>query len=464
MKLHNTLTRSVEEFKPQTQKVSFYSCGPTVYSSPTIGNWTSYIRWDVLARTLRLNYDLDWYMNITDVGHLVSDADDGEDKLEKGARREGKTAWEVAEMYTEDFVAGLKKLNISIDKNNLLKATDYISEQIKLIETLESKGYTYQISDGIYFDSSKFSEYGKMARLDISGLREGIRVEKGDKKNATDFALWKFSPKDKQRDMEWDSPWGKGFPGWHIECSAMAMKFLGNTIDIHSGGIDLIPVHHTNEIAQSQAVTGKKFVKYWVHSNFLQIDGSKIAKSLGNSYTLQDLETKGFTAMDFRMFAIQSHYQTEANFSWEGLAAAQNRLKDLQALADLRFQVSSKSAVNFSVIQKTKEFITKALNDNLNTPQALAAISKLGNTLSQTGISSSQKNEFSEFINWLDLVTGFELSHSADISSDQKTKIQERQTVRQNKQWQESDELRQDLKNQAIGLNDLDSETIWYRL
>ncbi len=464
MKLYNTLTRSVEEFKPQNKTAGFYSCGPTVYDYLTIGNWTAYIRWDVLARALSQNYDLDWYMNITDVGHLVSDGDEGEDKLEKGAKREGKTAWEVAQYYTNDFLKGLKKLNISIEPGHLVKATDNIPEQIELIKTLKSKGYTYILKDGVYFDSTKFPNYGKMARLDIEGLQAGARVSLGQKKNSTDFALWKFTPPGQKRNMEWGSPWGKGFPGWHIECSAMAMKFLGNTIDIHSGGIDHIAVHHTNEIAQSEAATGAQFARYWLHSNFLKVNDTRIAKSLGNGYTLQDLEKTGYSAMDFRMFTLQSHYRTEANFTWQSLGAARTRLKDLRALADLRYQATKEASENNGVLPSYKKLILKAVNDNLNTPEVLSAISSLVTKLSNGGLSIHNLEDFNDFIGLLDELLGFELSKSSDITDAQKEKINQRSGARQNKNWDLSDKIRNELTSEGIGLNDATNSTVWHRL
>jgi cysteinyl-tRNA synthetase len=464
MKLYNTLTRSVDEFQPRDATISLYSCGPTVYDHLTIGNWTSYIRWDVLARTLRRFYELDWYMNITDVGHLVSDADEGEDKLEKGAQREGKTAWQIAEKYTLDFSKGLDELNISVPRDHLVKATDYINEQVALIQKLEEKGYAYTIDDGVYFDSSKFTDYGKMAKLDLEGLKAGARVDVGQKKHATDFALWKFTPKGQNRDMQWDSPWGKGFPGWHIECSAIALSCLGDTIDIHTGGIDHIPIHHTNEIAQSEAATGQQFVRFWLHSNFLQVDGTKIAKSLGNGYTLQDLHDKGFSSMDFRMFVLQSHFQTESNFTWEGLRGAQTRLKDLQAAADLRFQLSDQSTDQSETIQGTYKNIKEALEDNLNTPLALSNLSTLVAKLDDQGVNTANEKIFNDFLGSLDNLLGLQLTKSEDITNQQKQLLKEREQARANKDWRKSDEIRDALGKHGIGLNDTERGAVWRRL
>ncbi len=466
MKLHNTLTRSVDLFTPLSDNlVRMYSCGPTVYDNLTVGNWTAYIRWDVLARTLAASgYELDWYMNITDVGHLVSDGDEGEDKLEKGARREGKTAWEVADFYTKDFLNGLDALNISIDRRKLIKATDHIPEQIALIQVLETKGYTYIIDDGVYFDSTKFADYGKMARLDLKGQQAGKRIEVGQKKTASDFALWKFSPADTSRDMEWDSPWGKGFPGWHIECSAMAMKYLGRTLDIHTGGIDHIPVHHTNEIAQSETATGKQFSRFWIHGNFLQVNGTKIAKSLGNGYTLNDIIVKGFTAHDFRLLVLQSQYRTEANFSWEALEAARNRLGTLQAFADLRFQAVPGEYqyidVNYSELLAT---VVEHLQNDLNTPKALEVFAHLVD-IRPSGIPMHEVKPFTQFIEQIDTLLGLQLGVSTDITVAQKQLIVDRQSARSNSDWTLSDTIRDTLLKENIAVRDTPRGPVWFRV
>ena len=301
LKFHNTLTGHVDEFVSQTPgKVSLYTCGPTVYYYPHIGNWAAYVYWDTLVRILAANnYDVTRVMNLTDVGHLVSDADEGEDKLEKGARREGKTAWEIADIYSNVFLDGMKRLGLIIPQH-VTKATEYIPQQLELIRKLKSKGVTYQIDDGIYFDTSKFPTYADFAHLDLDAQMAGARVEFNEqKRNPSDFALWKFSPLDEKRSMEWETPAdllddGKsktmGFPGWAVECSAMAITHLGETLDIHTGGIDHIPVHHTNEIAQSETATGKRFSNYWLHNNFIKVEGTKFSKSLNNGYTLDDVE------------------------------------------------------------------------------------------------------------------------------------------------------------------------------
>lgn len=461
MKLYNTNSRSIDEFKPLTAgHVKYYSCGPTVYDKPTIGNWASFIRYDILARALRAEgYETEWIMNITDVGHLVSDGDEGEDKLEKGARRESKTAWEIAELYGEYFVQGLGFFNISIPNKNILKATDYIQQQIELIKTLESKGHIYIIDDGVYFDSTTFDDYGKMARLDLAGLKEGARVDIGDKKNPTDFALWKFSRADSKRDMEWDSPWGKGFPGWHLECSAIILASLGESIDVHAGGIEHIPVHHTNEIAQSESATGNKLAEFWVHNNHLKVDGEKISKSLSNGFTIEDLEQKGFNGLDFRMFVLSSNYRNEANFTWEALADARERRLNLQACADLRFQPPTTHPKGGLTDVRTD--IASAMSNNLDTSAIVSQLDILCNKLSDGLIYKIE--EYIGFLKWLDELLGLELLTSQDITDGQKELIEQRNILRSEKKWGEADRIREELLSQGIGLKDTGDSSIWYR-
>jgi cysteinyl-tRNA synthetase len=469
MKLYNTLTKSVEELKPLVPpKVTVYTCGPTVYDYPHIGNWFTFIRYDLLIRTLSLaGYEPQWVMNITDVGHLVSDADEGEDKLEKGARREGKTAWDVASFYGQYFIDGLTRLNFTTPQY-LPKATDHIAEQIAMVQELESKGYTYIIDDGVYYDTSKFAKYADFANLDLDEQQAGARVEiNPQKRNNTDFALWKFSPANQLRDMEWDSPWGKGFPGWHLECSAMGRKYLGDTIDIHSGGIDHIPVHHTNEIAQSEAVTGKPLANIWMHANHILINDEKISKSLGNGITLEDIEAKGFSLQAFRLHVLESHYQSQSKFSWESLAAAQNRLKSYQAMADLRFQnIPGEATDEYNkLLQETLPArITDAIQDNLDTPQVLYILSTAEDDII-SGYSSDSKESLALFIEqYVDSLLGLQLLKSSDITDAQKQLIAKRMQARTDKDWGTSDDLRQQLAEQGVGLKDTEFGSIWYRL
>ena len=465
MKLYNTLTRRVDELQPlQSDRVTVYTCGPTVYNFLTVGNWVAYLRWDVLVRTL-IAHGLtpERVMNITDVGHLVSDADDGEDKLEKGAKREGKTAWEVAELYTTDFLEGMKALNL-LQPQHLPKATDYIGQQIKLVQTLEAKGHTYVIDDGVYFDTSTFPTYAEFARLDLEALKAGARVEfNTDKRNPSDFALWKLTPSGQTRDMEWDSPWGKGFPGWHLECSAMAQDLLGDTLDIHTGGIDHIPVHHTNEIAQSEAATGKRFANIWLHANFLTVEGTKISKSLNNGYTLQDLAARGFSAMDFRMFVLQSQYRTESNFTWENLEGAKNRLAHWRELASLRWQVTSDAdTVPNEELVRASERVVAALGDDLNTPEALRIIDEALGQL-QAQLPRIDAEQINRVLKVIDDVLGFDLLNTTpDIDDADKAQLVERTKARETKDWQRSDEIRTDLAGKGIMLNDSVDGTTWY--
>lgn len=438
-KLYNSLSRAVEDFQPiNPPKVGMYTCGPTVYQFAHIGNFRAYMTADLLVRVLRQNnYDVKFVMNITDVGHLVSDADTGEDKLEKSAKEEGKTAWEIADYYTHAFLKDYDALNLT-RPDVLAKATDHIQEQIHLVETLQKKGFTYTLSDGVYFDTSKLPDYGKLSTLDQ--IKEGARVEiHPEKRNPRDFALWKLSPKGEKRYMEWESPWGKGFPGWHIECSAMSMKYLGETFDIHTGGIDHIPIHHTNEIAQSEAATGKKFVNYWVHTAFMLVDGQKMSKSLGNIYTLSDLKKRGFTPMHLRYLYLQTHYRQEMNFTWESLEAAKNTLQRLQK-SIVKWDAPTIGCAEYEV-----RFF-EALHDDLNTPQALSILWEL--VRSEYPTSAKAKSLFT-----MDKVLGFgfeeyakaaKTSHEA-IPQNVQSLLEMRKRARLEKDYERSDELRQEI-------------------
>jgi cysteinyl-tRNA synthetase len=348
IKLYNTLTRKKEVFRPlKNRQVGIYTCGPTVYLYQHIGNLRSYVFPDILKRALEIEgYKVKQVINVTDVGHLTSDADEGEDKIEMAARREKKSAKQIAEYYFKIFRSDLRKLNIS-EPNIWSKATEHIKEQIELIKKLEKKGYTYKTSDGIYFDTSKLKDYGKLARLDIKGLKAGKRISVREKRNKTDFALWKFSEKPGTRQQEWKSPWGIGFPGWHIECSAMSMKYLGTLFDIHTGGEDHISIHHPNEIAQSEAATGKPFVKYWLHGAFLIFRGEKVSKSTGGLYTLSELEEKGYSPLDLRYFFLSAHYRKPLNFTFKNLDYAKNSLQRLREIISKLKSSHTGSFLNF---------------------------------------------------------------------------------------------------------------------
>ena len=462
LKFYNTPSRKIEEFKPlNPENVKVYTCGPTVYASPHIGNWVAFIYWDILIRTLKLNgYNVTRTMNITDVGHLVSDEDDGEDKLEKGARREGKTVWEIAEFYTNEFLKGMHDLNL-IKPENLSKATDFIPEQIKIIENLSKKGFTYKTSDGIYFDTAKFPKYADFAHLDLENLKAGARVNfNPEKKNLSDFALWKWSPKDQKRGMEWEYCGRMGFPGWHLECSAIAINTLGETIDIHTGGIDHIPVHHTDEIAQSETFTGKTFSNYWLHCNHMTSEGKKISKSLGNGFTLEQIMSQGFSPMDFKMFVLQSQYRTESNFSFENLKSAQNRLKNWQNIASLRWQVKRNDGTIPSLA--TKQIILEEVNDNLDTPKALAKIDEIFGEIIKANPEKLNYDNLLELIEFIDELLGLNLITSTpDIPDEIKMKIIERNNARAEKNWAKSDEIRNELLSKNIILRDTPKKSFW---
>lgn len=462
MKLFNTLTRQIDEFTPLSDNtVRLYSCGLTVYSQPHIGNWTGYIYWDVLVRVLQhAGYTVERTQNYTDVGHLTSDDDNGEDKMEKGARREGVTAWDIADKYIAVAETEAYQLLGLIRPTHVVRATDVINEQITFAQVLEKNGYTYIIPDeGLYFDTSKLSDYGKLARLDIEGLNAGARVSVEGKRSITDFAIWKFSPKDSTRDMEWDSPWGKGFPGWHLECSVIARETLGDQIDIHTGGIDHIPVHHTNEIAQTESVTHKKFSQFWLHNNHIKVNGTKISKSLGNVFTLADITDRGIPIDAFKLMVLSKHYRTEGNFTWEVIEAAHASLKDLEAWADLQFQNLHSDRLK-EAYKSTRQEIQQHLENDLSTPQAIASVYTLVSESDELGPDSEAIRHATQFV---DELIGLHLSDRIDISDAQKQIITDREKARLNKDWEASDRLRDTLLAQGLGVKDTAYGTIWFR-
>lgn len=451
IKLHNTLTRSDNELQPLNGNIiNLYTCGLTVYSQPHIGNWVSYIYWDVLVRVLRASgYEVNRVQNITDVGHLTSDDDAGEDKMQERALQEGMTAWQVADKYIA--IAENEAYNQLglIRPDHMPRATDYIEQQKSFVNQLNNKHYTYVIDDGIYFDTSKLDDYGKLARLDVHGLQFGIRVTDTGKKNPTDFAVWKFSNPDEKRDMEWDSPITpekKGFPGWHLECSVLARELLGDQIDIHTGGIDHIPVHHTNEIAQTEAVTGKQFSNVWMHANHIKVDGTKMSKSLGNIYTLKDIQDKGYDLQAFKLLVLSKHYGTEGNFTWDILEAAQNRLNHWRAMGDLRWQGAGDGTQSTGLLE--------CLQSNLDTPAVVAQIDKLLNADTLSGLH--------HLLDEIRDLLGITL-HGDDINDEQKNLIHEREIARDAKDWIKSDELRNRLAQQGVVVRDTDRGTIWER-
>lgn len=465
MKIYNTLSRRVEKLVPLNPPVvTIYSCGPTVYDYQHIGHMRRYVGDDILIRGLKLNgYEVKHAMNITDVGHLVSDSDVGEDKMEKGARKFGKSVWEIAKMFEQQFNDSCSALHIELPKD-LMHATDYIKEQIALILELEKKGYTYSIDDGIYFDSSKFSDYAKLSGQDLEKLQAGARVEVvSGKKHATDFALWKFSPIGQKRQMEWESPWGVGFPGWHIECSAMAMKALGKTLDIHTGGIDHIPVHHTNEIAQSEAATGEKFVRYWVHHNFLQVEGQKMSKSLGNFYTVQDVVQKGYDPLALRYLYFQTHYRQEMNFTWESLDAAQKTLERLWKEASVFQAKSEKENHPSEPALDAYHAFTDALDDDLNMPKALAALHE--------GLAHKESDDDVVYLlSKSDVVLGLDfIQRGKSIEKRQTDKdipehilqlVEQRNSLRRQKKFHQADGIRVRIEKMGYHMLDEGGKTI----
>jgi cysteinyl-tRNA synthetase len=444
----NTLTRKKEKFVPiQPGEVKLYACGPTVYHYAHIGNLRTYVFEDLLVRSLRrAGYRVTHVMNITDVGHLVSDGDDGEDKMEVGARRAGKSIWEIADYYTQVFFSDLDKLNV--ERPQIIpKATDHIAEMIELIQALEVKGFVYRTDDGLYFDTEKFPSYREFGRLDVENLEAGKRIAMGEKKSPTDFALWKFSPAGQKRQMEWDSPWGRGFPGWHIECSAMAMKYLGTQFDLHCGGIDHIPVHHTNEIAQSEAATGERFVNYWMHGEFLVEDAGKMSKSKGETLTLSVVEREGFSPMDYRFLLLQAHYRSALKFSYDALRAAQSGYRGLVARLREWPDADPAAALASPKADEYKVSFEAAVFDDLNMPEALPVLFA---ALKDPSLDPAQKKKLAfDF----DEVLGLRLREATSQGQELPTEVQKlvdaRDEARRQKNWAESDRLRNDL--QALG-------------
>jgi cysteinyl-tRNA synthetase len=457
LKLYNTLSRTVEEFAPiRPGKAGVYACGPTVYYFAHIGNMRAFIFADLLKRALAYNgFDVTLIMNITDVGHLTDDADLGEDKMIVAMKREGKTAYEVAEFYTQAFFRDLERVNAK-SATVYPKATEHISEQIDIVKKLEQNGFTYVTSDGVYFDTSKLPEYGTLSGQKAEEKLAGARVELGEKKHATDFALWKFSPSPTPssspsgrgrgaRQMEWESPWGKGFPGWHIECSAMAKKYLGVPFDIHTGGIDHIPVHHENELAQTRGADGVLEANVWMHSEFLTVDSGKMSKSLGNLYTLQDLIDKGYDPLAFRYFVLQGHYRSKINFTWEALDAAQNALRNLRSFA------RELEAPAIGCADHEARFLS-AVNDDLNTPQALAVVWDMMND--QSLPRSARAESLLKFDCVLGLGLDAYVGKPIEIPAEIQRFAAEREHARAAKDFAKADELRRAIEGKGFIVED----------
>ncbi len=451
MKLYNTLTRNVESFEPiHPPKVSLYTCGMTVYDFAHIGHGRKYVGDDILRRTLgRFGYDVTHVQNVTDVGHLVSDGDEGEDKMEKGAKKSGKTVWEVAQDYTKHFYNTMDALNI-LRPTIICKATEHIREQIALVAKLIEKGFAYDTAEAVYFDVAKFPDYGKLLGQSLDEKKTAVReeVKTGQyKKNPVDFALWfKRVGRFADHAMHWDSPWGDGFPGWHIECSAMSMKYLGETIDIHTGGIDHIPVHHPNEIAQSEAATGKPFVRYWVHYAFLMVDGKKMSKSLGNYHTIEDVLEKGVDPMALRYFYLTAHYRKSLNFTWEGLHAAG------QALSELRARMTAAvGSIASPQARRFQQAFDDALASDFNTPQALAVVWEVAKSTLEDGEKVALLSDF-------DTVLGLELgigSHTQEVIPAQvQALVDSREALRKAKKFAQADSARAQIEALGFVLED----------
>lgn len=455
MKLYNTLTRSIEEFEPLDGKnVKMYACGPTVYDYAHIGHMRKYIGDDLLVRTFKANgWGVNHVMNITDVGHLTSDADAGEDKMEKGAKKHGKTVLEVARFFEEDFLKAIKKENI-LTPTTIARATEHIEDQIALIEVLVEKGFTYQTTQAIYFDVSKFPQYTKLSKQDLEdkliGARDDVVVD-SHKKNPADFALWFFTVgRFENHVLKWNSPWGEGFPGWHIECSAMAMRYLGPTIDVHTGGVDHVTVHHTNEIAQSECATGVEFVRFWVHHDFLRVNEEKMSKSLGNIYTISDLVDKGFHPLAFRYLTFQTHYRAEMNFTWEALMAAQTALEKIYEIVGEFDSVHKDVDINY-----WGQFMD-ALNQDLNMPKALSIFWEL---LRTSKVKSDVK---AATIRDMDTILGLNIFENAKlkvkIPANIQKLVEERKVFLKNKQYTQADHLRNKIENMGYIVKDVIGE------
>lgn len=466
MKLYNTATKTIEEFKPlNPNSVKIYTCGPTVYSAPHIGNFAAYIYWDLLMRTLLANnYKPYRVLNLTDVGHLVSDADEGEDKLEKGAKREGKSVWEIADRYIDIFKEGFNKLNL-LDPAVWARATDYIEQSEALVQKLIDNGYTYETSDGVYFDTSKFPNYANFASLDLDHQKAGARVAfSSEKKNVSDFAVWKFIKPGELHAMRWDFLGRPGYPGWHLECSTIIHEELKEPIDIHTGGIDHIPVHHTNEIAQTYGAFQKPLANYWLHCNFLTVNGEKISKSLGNIITLEDLTEKGYTPADFKLWLYQGHYRSERNFTWEDLEAAKiRRLKWKNTYVAL-FQKTAKDDRSLqgqlsnatSHFTELKEKLTDALNDDLNSAAAFAIID-----------AELEKMTLADWGGPVEALFGLDIANVDRDAEYEKLDeslmplIEKREQAREQKDWATADNIRDDLLKNNITILDTDKGPLW---
>lgn len=469
IRLYNSLGREVQDFTPlKDGQVSLYTCGPTVYDYMHIGNLRKFIFDDTLKRMLQSqNLKVNHVMNVTDVGHLVSDADEGEDKLEKGAKKTGKSVWDVAQMYLDAFVEDMKLVNVR-DPKQLIRATDAIVSQVKMVQVLLDKEYAYFTDEAIYFDVTKLEDYGILTGQKLADKQVGVRDEvitETSKRHPQDFAVWFFTVGHfADHQMRWESPWGEGFPGWHLECSAIIEQALGTTIDIHTGGIDNLGTHHVNEMAQSEAAhDGAPLSHYWMHLMHLHVDGTKMSKSLGNFYILKDLTEKGYSPLAFRLLMLQAHYRSELNFTWASLRAAQNRLIELNGWACLQFDQRKLPANSYKpkeVDQSLRE-IKAALADDLATPKALSVLSALVDNT--TGIPAQHQAHFVSTLKELDALFALDLADQADVSSEVKEAIAEREVAKKAGTFKKADDIRNQLNRQGIELLDTAHGTRWRR-
>lgn len=470
MKLFNTLNKQIEVVEAiYPPKIGVYACGPTVYDYAHLGHLRKYMMDDVLVRALKhAGFKVTHVQNITDVGHLTSDEDTGEDKLEKGAKKYQQTVWDIAKKFEDYFFYSMDLIG-NLRPDISCRATDHIQEQLALVEKLEKNGFAYVIEgDGVYFDTSKLADYGKLANLQLDQLAEGARVAKvAGKRHPSDFALWKFERPGENRAMVWPSPWHpRSFPGWHIECSAMSMKYLGEQFEIHTGGIDHIPVHHTNEIAQSEAATGKQpFVKYWVHHNFLLVEGVKMSKSLGNFFTIDDVIKRGFTPQALRLLYLGAHYRSELNFTWDNLAGVEKSWQKLQAkVARLKQTAKVVDHSDLSLTaQSFKEQFFARIDDDLNTPEALGLMWEM---LRESTLTDAEKltlllsfdQVFALGLEKISIAVGEDaVEHGLDVEklpTEVQNLLQARQTAREQKDWAKADELRDQLQEQGYKVVD----------
>ena len=454
LKLYNTLTKQKEEFKPlQGNEVRIYTCGPTVYSFAHIGNFRAYVFMDTLRRVLKENgYTLKHVMNITDVGHLESDADEGEDKMEKAARKENKNPYEIAAYYTEIFFRDMGRLHIERPEI-IAKATDHISDMLEFVKTLVKNGYAYETSKAIYFDISKLDKYPVLSNRNLDDQIAGARVDVDpEKRNPYDFAVWIKAPEN--HIMKWESPWGLSYPGWHLECSAMGRKYLGDEFDIHTGGVDHIPTHHENEIAQSKGCTGHIPAKRWMHVEFLQVDGGKMSKSLGNTYTLDQLQEKGIEPLAYKMFCYTAHYRTKLNFTFEGALSTQKALNRLREGYLTHLQNDEK--VEETEIKEYTQRFLDAVNDDLNMPLAMGVVWEVVR-------NNKKSKQFADLLLEFDKILGLDLVNSKKYLEEQekvelpeeiKELVEQRKIARENKNWAESDRIRDLLKEKGYTVKD----------